>query len=74
MKMCIKKKRLILDGGDFVSYDKSSYDVLQPSGVYNWGGRKHYIFWCPICNKEHEYIGPETGVLPEQPALGWIED
>ena len=46
-------------------------DEVQVIKEWKWGGRTHYVFWCDHCSHEHEYIGPDTSVQPQLPALGW---
>jgi hypothetical protein len=35
------------------------------------GGRLHLYFFCQVCQREHLWITADTGVVPNQPALGW---
>jgi len=47
-------------------------DILdQVVEEFNHGGRTHYIVSCPI-HGEHKWVGKEWGVIPNQPALGWV--
>jgi len=57
--------------------EKDVYEMIQDVdekivGQYECGGRTHYEFICPACGTVHVFAGIEHGVVPNQPALGWL--
>lgn len=67
--MCIKETSKNFSEAAFVETENPE----NIRDVFTHGGRKHYIVWCDDCQKTHEYIGHDTGVIPVQPALGWFD-
>jgi len=65
MKRCLKQlsERELYELLDNEQLDSTAHLLI--------GGRMHLWFMCPVCRREHLWITADTGVVPNQPALGW---